>query len=287
MELKEFAAARRTVTTRSGPVAYTEFGEGPAALFVHGAGTNGGLWRHVVEAVRDERRCLAVDLPLHGGTPARPGQDLTLGGLAQVVEDFCDAAGLDRVDLVANDTGGGVAQVLVARRPDLARTLTLTNCDTRDDIPPAAFVPTIELAAAGAISATASALLADLDLVRASGLGAGYEHPDKVADETFRAYLEPVLGTPEAARQFERLLLSLGPADLVAADPALRRLTTPTLVVWGTGDVFFDVRWAHWLRDTIPGVTEVVEVDGARLFFPEERPDDLVPHLRRHWAAHA
>jgi hypothetical protein len=55
--------------------------------------------------------------------------------------------------------------------------------------------------------------------------------------------------------------------------------------VWGTGDTFFDVSVAYWLRDTIPGATGVVTVDGARLFFPEERPMDLVPHLERHWAA--
>jgi hypothetical protein len=27
----------------------------------------------------------------------------------------------------------------------------------------------------------------------------------------------------------------------------------------------------------------VIEVDGAKLFFPEERPADLVPHVRRFW----
>jgi pimeloyl-ACP methyl ester carboxylesterase len=59
------------------------------------------------------------------------------------------------------------------------------------------------------------------------------------------------------------------------------------LVVWGTGDILFRVRWAYRLRDTIPGVTEVVEIEGAKLFFPDERAIDLVPHLRRHWAAQA
>ena len=58
----------------------------------------------------------------------------------------------------------------------------------------------------------------------------------------------------------------------------------PTLVVWGTGDEAFDISWAYWLRDTIPGTTRVVTVDGARLFFPDERPMDLVPHLEHHWA---
>jgi pimeloyl-ACP methyl ester carboxylesterase len=61
----------------------------------------------------------------------------------------------------------------------------------------------------------------------------------------------------------------------------------PTLLVWGTGDSFFDVSWAYWLRDTIPGTTQVVTVDGARLFFPDERAMDLVPHLEQHWAAAA
>jgi pimeloyl-ACP methyl ester carboxylesterase len=53
--------------------------------------------------------------------------------------------------------------------------------------------------------------------------------------------------------------------------------------VWGTGDTAFGVKWAYYLRDLIPGAREVVEVDGAKTFFPEERPDDLIPHLRRHW----
>jgi pimeloyl-ACP methyl ester carboxylesterase len=57
----------------------------------------------------------------------------------------------------------------------------------------------------------------------------------------------------------------------------------PTQIVWGTGDRFFDVRWAYWLRDLIPGATEVVEVPDGRLFFPHERPDELAEPLLRFW----
>jgi pimeloyl-ACP methyl ester carboxylesterase len=92
------------------------------------------------------------------------------------------------------------------------------------------------------------------------------------------------VGTLERARQFERLLVSLDPGDLKAVEPQLRALTVPTLVVWGTGDENFDVSWAYWLRDTIPGVTRVVTLDGARLFFPEERAAELVAPLEQHWA---
>jgi pimeloyl-ACP methyl ester carboxylesterase len=288
MDLSELDAHRHMVDTPSGPISYVDVGDraAPPALFVHGVGTNAHLWRKVIAGVRDQRRCIAVDLPLHGQTPARADQDFSLGGLARVLLELCDALDLAAVDLVANDTGGAVAQVFAGRHPGRLRTFTLTNCDTGDNIPPEAFRPTVEMAARGELAPAAGALVENPDLARASGLGDGYEHPEFLTDEVIRAYLGPVLGTLEAARQFERCLTALVADDLLEVEPALKDLTVPTLVVWGTGDEFFDVSWARWLRDTIPGVTEVVEVPGAKLFFPDERPEDLVPHLRRHWAAH-
>jgi pimeloyl-ACP methyl ester carboxylesterase len=72
-------------------------------------------------------------------------------------------------------------------------------------------------------------------------------------------------------------------AQTVAIEPALRRLRVPTLVVWAQADVFFAPEWGRWLRDTIPGVTRLVEVPEAKLFFPEDRPEALIGPLRAHW----
>jgi pimeloyl-ACP methyl ester carboxylesterase len=212
-------------------------------------------------------------------------QDLSIAALAAGLEDFCDALGLTGIDLVANDTGGAIAQIFAARHPQRLATLTLTNCDTSDNLPPEAFKPMIELASAGNLAPSAVALFGDLSGAAQVAFGSAYEHVDQVDPEIIRAYLEPCFGTMERARQFERLLTALDAGDLAAVTPQLRELTVPTLMVWGTGDTFFDVSWAYWLRDTIPGTTGVVTVDGARLFFPEERPMDLVPHLEQHWAA--
>lgn len=286
MQLPEFDARRQMVSTRSGEISYIDIGTGPAALFVHGIATNAYLWRNVIGSLTTARRCIAVDLPLHGRTPAAAGQDLSIAAMASVLEDFCDALGLASADLVANDTGGAVAQVFAARNPQRLATLTLTNCDTGDNLPPEAFKPVVELAAAGALAPAAVALMDDLEKARDASFGTAYEHPDQADLNVIRAYLEPCFGTMERAREFERLLISLDPGDLKAVEPQLRNLHVPTLVVWGTGDPFFDVSWAYWLRDTIPGVTRVVTVDGARLFFPEERAGELTPHLAQHWADH-
>jgi pimeloyl-ACP methyl ester carboxylesterase len=285
MQLSELNAHRHTAATRFGEISYLDLGAGPTALFVHGIATNAYLWRHVMDALSGQRRCIAIDLPLHGQSPVTAEQDLSLAALAASLEDFCDVLGLTAVDLVANDTGGAIAQIFAARHPHRLATLTLTNCDTVDNLPPEAFKPMVELAAAGNLAPSAVAMFANLEAAAKISFASGYEHLDQIDRDVIRSYLQPCFGTIERARQFERLLVSLEVGDLQAVMPQLRELTVPTLVVWGTGDVFFDVSWAYWLRDTIPGTTRVVTVDGARLFFPEERPMDLVPHLEQHWAA--
>lgn len=285
MQLSELNAHRHTAATRFGEISYLDLGAGPTALFVHGIATNAYLWRHVMDALSGQRRCIAIDLPLHGQSPVAAEQDLSLAALAASLEDFCDVLGLTAVDLVANDTGGAIAQIFAARHPHRLATLTLTNCDTVDNLPPEAFKPMVELAAAGNLAPSAVAMFANLEAAAKISFASGYEHLDQIDRDVIRSYLQPCFGTIERARQFERLLVSLEVGDLQAVMPQLRELTVPTLVVWGTGDAFFDVSWAYWLRDTIPGTTRVVTVDGARLFFPEERPMDLVPHLEQHWAA--
>ena len=76
-QLTHFDRYRGEAATRSGPASYIDTGgDGPAALFVHGVGTSSYLWRHVIAQMAGERRCVAVDLPLHGRTPAAAGPGL-------------------------------------------------------------------------------------------------------------------------------------------------------------------------------------------------------------------
>ena len=278
---------RSQVDTRSGPASYIDTGSpGRVVLFVHGVGTSSHLWRNVIDQLDGQRRCVAVDLPLHGRTPAAADQDFSLPGLARFVADFCDALELTGMDLVANDTGGAIAQVFAARHPDRLHTLTLTNCETHDNLPPKALLPTVLLARMGLYARIAPRMMRDIPRARRRVFRLVYQDVANLPDEVARAWLEPTLGTAAAARQSQRLLTSLHARDLLAIEPALARLQVPTLIVWGTSDIFFRRKWAYWLRDTIPGATEVVEIDGARLFFPDERATEFTAALRRHWDKH-
>src|SRR5215472_12174691 len=276
--------SRGSVKTPSGRISYVELGTGPVALFVHGVLLNGHLWRHQLAALSDIRHCIAVDLLAHGETEIEPGQNLSATANAEMLKQFLDGLNIDQVDLVANDSGGGISQIFAALYPERVRTLTLTDCDTHDNWPPEAFKPFLAMAAKGGLRDTLEAMLADKNVYRSpQALGPAYEHPERLSDESIEAYLRPLLRTEQRLRDLERFLAAFDNKHTVAIAGRLRALKAPTLIVWGTDDVYFDVKWSHWLAETIPGTRRRVEFEGARIFFPEERWEEFNGELRAHW----
>lgn len=282
MRSPEPAIEKRQVDTPSGSIAYAEAGAGPVALFVHGVLLNGHLWRHQLAQLSDIRRCIAVDLLAHGDTEIAPGQDVSVTANAAMLREFLDALGIDQADLVGNDSGGGIAQIFAATNPERVRSLALTDCDAHDNWPPEAFKPFLAMAASGGLRGALDAMLADKDVYR-SALGPAYEHPGRVTDDDIEACLRPLVRSAARTDDFRRFLAAFDSRHTLAVEDRLRRLNAPTLIVWGTDDVYFDVKWSHWLAEVIPGTRRRVELKGARLFFPEERAVELNQELRAHW----
>lgn len=285
MNIDSLEDHRRYATTPSGPISYLDVGSGRPAVFIHGILANSLLWRHVIAAVAgDQRRCIAVDLPGHGHTPPAPANtDVTLTGLARRVIELCEHMGLDRFDLVGNDTGGAVAQIVAAHMGARLSTFTLTNCDTEGNTPPMLFKP-VAIAAHLGLLARLGPRVARSRRLKLSGLTAGCPHPGRLPAEVVDAYYDAVMGTPESSRAFARLVAAISSTDLVAVRSELAALTVPSLIVWGTGDVFFPLKWARRLADLIPGAVGITTVKGARMHFPDYRADEFIPVLRRHWA---
>jgi pimeloyl-ACP methyl ester carboxylesterase len=284
MGRNESSPTRHSVQTASGRISYTEQGTGPVALFVHGVLLNGHLWRHQLSQLADIRRSIAVDLLAHGDTEIAPDQDVSVTANAKMLKEFLDALKIEQVDLVGNDSGGGIAQIFAALYPERVRSLTLTDCDTHDNWPPEAFKPFLAMAAGGGLRGTLEAMLADKSIYRSpQALGPAYEHPERLSDESIETYLRPLVRTEQRTRDLQRFLAAFDNTHTVTIEGRLKTLKAPTLIVWGTDDVYFDVKWSQWLADTIPGACRV-EFKGARIFFPEERSAEFSQELRTHWA---
>jgi pimeloyl-ACP methyl ester carboxylesterase len=289
MTYEEYQALRKTVTTPFGEFAYLDVGEGPTAVFVHGLFMSAYMWHRTIDAVKEDRRCIAYNLPAHGGSEVADDQDLGLGANVAMLESFCDTLGLEEFDLVANDTGGAFAQGLTVKDPSRIRTLTLTNCEARDWLPSKSELGELvgTLAEQGQLAQVLTSNYDDLDAARTGAFAATVQWPDRLSDDELRGILEPHQATLEAAKRLERFASSLSPDQLTAIESQLRALEVPAIAVWGTADEVFPLELAYWLRETIPGMQEVVEIEGGRLFWPWERGGELVPHLRRHWQSAA
>ena len=290
MDIATFHASRRYADVKSGRIAFFEKGSGPVALFVHGVPLNGYHWRNIIERVQDRRRCIAVDLMALGYTEIAPTQDVSFTAQARMLAEVMDALGVEKVDLVGNDSGGAIAQIFAAHYPERLRSLVLTNCDVHDGWPPPQVLPIMEHARKGTLAPIFQPMLDRPDLAReryARGesvpLFRSYTDPSVLTDEVIRLYLQPLLSSQQRIEAFQLYWLGFDNAHTVAVHAALEALQAPTLIVWGLKDIFFDKKWAYWLKDTIPGAKRVIEVADGRLFFPEDRPDTLVGPMLQFW----
>lgn len=97
----------------------------PVIVFLHGTRLTRFAWAAQLDALSDEFRTIAIDLPAHG---ARAGEVFTLDAAADVVgATIREHASDGRAVIVGLSLGGYVAMVLAARDPDRVRGLVLAG----------------------------------------------------------------------------------------------------------------------------------------------------------------
>jgi pimeloyl-ACP methyl ester carboxylesterase len=127
----------RRLQTTAGNLIYSQRGEGPVLLFVQGLLANRRAWDRVVPALATRYRCVTVEWPLGAHPePMRADANLSPPGLAQLVIEVLDLLGLSGATLVGNDSGGVLAQLVIAERPDLVEAAVLIACDAFECFPP-------------------------------------------------------------------------------------------------------------------------------------------------------
>jgi pimeloyl-ACP methyl ester carboxylesterase len=283
---RRYDRERRFAETPFGRIAYIDRGTGPAALFLHGFPLSSFQWRGAIDRLSAHRRCLAPDSMGLGHTEVAPEQSVTPAAQADMITAFLDHLGIDRVDLIANDSGGAVAQLFVAKHPQRARTLMLTNCDVETDSPPAALLPVIDLARAGIYpDLWLEPWLRHKEVARSpTGLGGMcFSDPAHPTDAALDQYLGPLVASAARKALVNRYTLGLTPNPLEGIAPLLRECTVPTRIVWGMSDTIFSLRNPDYLAGILPRVTGIRRIRKAKLFFPEEYPDIIAGEARRLW----
>ena len=273
---------------RFGKIAYVERGSGDAALFLHGFPLSSFQWRGAFDRLSGERRrCVAADFLGLGFTEVAPGQSCAPSAQVEMLAALLDSLSISTVDLIANDSGGAVAQLFVLRYPQRVRTMLLTNCDVEPDSPPPALQPVLAAAREGKFAETWLApSVANKSLARTKeGLGGQtFTYPENPTDEAIDQYLAPLVSSPERKTLTDAYALALDPNPLAGIEASLKRCTVPTRIIWGTGDPIFSKDSPDYLDRMLPNSRGVRRIPGAKLFFPEEFPDVIAEEARMLWA---
>src|SRR5690348_2741081 len=260
----------------AGRIDYFDRGTGPAIVFVHGWFANTNLWRHVIDSLAREYRCVAVDMPLGAHrTPVSAEADLSPAGCGAIVAGVIESLGLHGATLVGNDSGGAYSQIATASRPDLVGRLVLNACETRyDAFPPPPFdnLPFV----ARDVAALGELLGALRDpAVRRSEAAFGLLMKRPIPDDVFDSYVLPAIVDEQILRDVARVMSSTDSRELHAAGAVLTEtFHKPVLFAWNVEDAVFPIAHAERYAAEFAN-SSVAKIRDSYSFTGEDHPDAL------------
>jgi pimeloyl-ACP methyl ester carboxylesterase len=236
-------------------MAYTEAGDGPAVVLIHGWACDRSFWRNQIEALSGVCRVIAPDFRGHGGSSV-PEDGYTLARLAGDIHSLCHDLGTAPFVLVGHSMGGMVAQRYALDHPDDLAGLALVATAAAD---PEKALVSRQIASVSPTEGFRSAFLR---------YSRSWFTPDSEPDLVL--WLEErMLHTPEHVAL--KLVAAYGEMDV---REELLALYVPTLVIGARGDVSTPVDRSVELSQLIPGAS-LVTVDKAGHFVQLERPDEV------------
>ncbi|WP_127782768.1 alpha/beta fold hydrolase [Rhodococcus sp. X156] len=107
-------------------LAYRMAGTGETLLLVHGMAGSSATWRYLIPELSKRYRVVAPDMPGHGESD-KPRGDYSLGAYAATLRDLLDALDIDRVTVIGQSLGGGVALQMAYQYPERCERLVLIS----------------------------------------------------------------------------------------------------------------------------------------------------------------
>lgn len=249
---------RSTPPTHDGP------DDREPALFVHGLGGSSLNWTDFAGRLRDQVAIDAIDLLGHGRSGPAPDMDYSPGAQAAMVVAYLERSGRGPVHLVGNSMGGAISILVAASRPDLIRTLTVISPAVPDNRPrlyPLRHNPRIALLVVPALGEFAVRKFNQRSApeVRAKGtIALCFAEPDRYPAQRLREDVEQMThreSLPWANSALLRSMRALATSQLLRGRrgwATMRRVTAPTLVVWGDTDRLVAPDLAPYVAAAIP-----------------------------------
>jgi cis-3-alkyl-4-acyloxetan-2-one decarboxylase len=260
---------------------YVDEGPRDAApiLFVHGNPTWSYLWRRpIAELAGNGRRCVAFDHMGFGRSDKPPHLSrYTLQAHVENALALVDELDLRDVTLVAHDWGGPIGLGAMLERRDRLGRIVLINTwawELPSFIPP--FLREFRTEGLGEILALGGNLF-----VESIPGGMAHREIDPVMLDAYRAPFPDYwsrVGTLAFQRDIPLTDRDRSALPMRRIHERLEELEVPVTLLWGMRDRVFQPIFLDQWRELFPDA-EVVELEDAAHFVPEDRPDAVVALL--------
>lgn len=250
----------RVVTVSGTSIFVAEHGSGPAVVMLHGGGPGAsGVSNYArnIDALAEHFRVIVPDLPGYGRSAKGVDRSDPFGYLAGLIRGQLDELGIDAAHLVGNSYGGAAALRLALDTPHRVDKLVLMGpggIGTTRGAPTAGLRSLLGYYGGAGPSRDKLA-----HFIRTYLVYDGASVPDDLIDVRYAASIDPeVVADPPLRRPSGPLALrTLWRMDLTR-DRRLRRLATPTLVLWGRDDKVNKPSGGPMLLNTMPNAELVM-----------------------------
>lgn len=238
-----------SVTVGHRQIAYTELGQGPVVLMLHGGGPGAsGMPNYAanVQALAAHFRVIVPDMPGYGASTKGLDRGDPFGDLATAMFGLLDALDVERVSVVGNSLGGACALRMALDRPERLERLVLMgpggiNMSRAEPTPGLKRLLGYYAGEGPTMDKLRAFVQGDL-VYDASGV------PESVVEQRFQASIDPdVLANPPLIGPIE----DPSKVDFLL-DPRLAQCPVPTLVLWGTEDKVNPASGGTLLQQAMP-----------------------------------
>lgn len=241
--------------------------DAPAVLMLHGFGSSLHTWEPWAKDLFKDMRVIRIDLPGSGLSSPDPAGDYSDTHTIQLILVLLDQLKVAKASVIGHSMGGRIAWTLAATHPERVNKLVL--------ISPDGFASQgFEYGKPPELPATIQLMQYTLPkwLLRMN-LAPAYANANTMTDERSTRYHD-LMRSPGSRKA---LIARMQQTILVDPVPLLKRITAPTLLLWGKEDHFIPFANSQDYTNTIP-VNRLIALEGVGHVPHEEDPDrTLIP----------
>lgn len=244
-------------------------------VLIHGTSSSLHTWEAMVQEMKGKHRLVSLDLPGFGLTGPKANAYYSYAYYAEFLQAFMQHLGLKKVVLVGNSLGGSIAWHMALAKPELVARMVLMDAG---GYPMEGKPSSLGFWLASTPVISQLMLYATPKFLIRKSLEGIYADPAQITEERVQWLQDMAVRAGNRAA-----LLHMFQHPRISQHEAIKRIQTPTLIVWGEEDQLIDVKNAYRFKVDLKN-SQLVVLKNIGHVPSDECPKELAKLLENYLA---